>query len=455
MSTAKSPNKTQPFIPQQTIDRPVRIEGVGLHTGQLVRAKFKPAPPGSGITFLRTDLAGSKPITASISTILDPMRRARRTSVGNGVVEVHTIEHLMASCFGVGIDNLLVELSGEEIPGLDGSSHPFVEVLRQAGIRKQELVRRPIAVREPIWVEEGESIVAIFPSDTLRVSYLLSYPIPGLGAQFFADEITPGTFEKELAPSRTFCLAQEVEALRKIGLGKGATYENTVVVDNSGRVIKNRLRFPDEYVRHKVVDLIGDLYLLGRPLQGHVVAIRSGHLLNLRLLQRLRQALDRAQESGIRATYVEPEATALEIQTIEKILPHRYPFLLVDRVVELIPDKRAVGIKNVTINEQYFSGHFPKRPVMPGVLIIEALAQLSGLLMLNKTENLGKYAYFVGMDNVKFRRTVLPGDTLVLETNVLKLRSKTGKMQTRALVEGQVVAEAEMMFALLEGEEAL
>ena len=440
---------------QQTIRKPARVEGVGLHTGQQVRVEFKPAPPDSGITFLRTDLAGSKPVSASVSTILDSARRQRRTSVGNGVVEVHTIEHFMAGCFGAGVDNLLVEINGEEVPGLDGSAYPFLEIFKRAGFQEQAADRRPIQVKEAVWVEEGSSAIAIFPAETFRVSYTLSYPVPGLSAQFFAAEMTPAMFEKELAPSRTFCLAQEVEHLRKVGLGKGANYENTVVVEANGRVLNNHLRFPDEFVRHKVLDLIGDLYLLGRPIQGHVMAIRSVHALNLRLVQRLRQSLERSQGSGIKALHVEPEATSLDIHAIERILPHRYPFLLVDRVLEIIPDKRATGIKNVTINEPFFTGHFPKRPVMPGVLMIEALAQLSGLLLLNKPENLGKYAYFVAMNNVKFRRTVLPGDTLVLETEVLRIRAKTGQMRTRAYVEGKIAAEADLMFALLEGDDSL
>ena len=440
---------------QQTIRRQARVEGVGLKTGRTVRVQFKPASPDSGIVFVRTDLAGSRPVPASVTTILDSGRRPRRTSVGNGAVEVHTIEHLMASCFGCGIDNLLVEIDGEEVPGLDGSSYPFVEIFKRVGIQEQAAFRRPIPVREAVWVEEGSAAVAIFPAETFRVSYTLSYPVPTLSAQFFASEVTPTLFEKELASSRTFCLAQEVEALRKVGLGRGANYENTVVIEPTGRVVNNHLRYPDEFVRHKVLDLIGDLYLLGRPIQGHVMAIRSGHALNLRLVQRLRQVLERGKESGIQAQHVEPEAKSLDIHAIERILPHRYPFLLVDRVTELVPDKRAVGVKNVTINEPFFQGHFPKRPVMPGVLIIEALAQLSGILLLNKPENLGKYAYFVAMDNVKFRRTVLPGDTLVLETEVLRLRSKTGQMRTRSYVEGKVAAEADLMFALLEGDEKL
>ncbi|MBI1953271.1 MAG: UDP-3-O-[3-hydroxymyristoyl] N-acetylglucosamine deacetylase, partial [Candidatus Omnitrophica bacterium] len=440
-----------PYVKQRTLQRSCRIEGVGLHTGKTVRVELKPAPPDSGVTFLRTDLGGSSPVTASAMTILEGSRRLRRTSIGNGQVEIHTIEHLMASCSGLGVDNLLVEMNGEEVPGLDGSAYPFVEIIKQAGFKEQPSPRRVAQFREPVWISEDGAAVAILPDEKFRISYTLSYPIPSLRAQFFSAEVNPHFFESEVAPSRTFCLAEEAETLRRAGLGRGANYENTVVLTAEGRVINNHLRFPDEFVRHKVLDLIGDLYLLGQPIQGHVLAIRSGHALNLKFIHRLRQALERGREGGIRAQSVEPEATALDTSAIQRILPHRFPFLLVDRIVELIPERRAVGIKNVTINEPFFQGHFPNRPVMPGVMIIEALAQVSGILMLNRPENLGKYAYFIAMDKVKFRRVVLPGDSLLLEVEVIKLRSKSGLMRTRALVEGKVVAEADLMFALLVG----
>ena len=447
--------EVQVAVRQRTIRAPARVEGLGLHTGAQVRIEFKPAPPDSGISFVRTDLAGTPPVLASVQNVLDSSRRARRTSVGQGPVEVHTVEHLMASCFGAGIDNLLVEISGEEVPGLDGSAYPFLEIFRRVGLQEQPVSKRAIPIREVVWIEEGSSAIAVFPSDSFKISYTLSYPIPGMSAQFFTSEITPDCFEKQVAPARTFCLAQEAEQLRKVGLGKGANYENTVVVDASGRVINNTLRYADECVRHKVLDLIGDLYLLGRPIVGHVVAIRSGHAMNIKLIQRLRQVIERARESGIQAQQVLPETKAMDIETIQRILPHRYPFLLLDRVIELVPDKRAVGIKNVTVNEPFFQGHFPKRPVMPGVLMVEALAQLSGILLLNKPENLGKYTYFVALDNVRFRRTVLPGDTLYLETEVLRIRAKTGQMRARALVEGKVAVEADLMFALLDGDDRL
>lgn len=437
---------------QRTIRRDAALEGVGLHTGQLVRVRFRPAEPHRGIRFVRTDLGGRLEVPVSPATLLDPLRRPRRTSVGTGSVEVHTIEHLMATCYGLGVTNLLIELTGEEVPGLDGSAFPFLETLKYAGLVEQEAFQQPLVVKEPVWVGEDGSTVLVLPDDQFRVSYTMSYAYPALQAQFFSRTCPHEVFEQELAPSRTFCLAEEVEELRRAGLGRGATYENTVVVGPQG-VINNHLRFTDEFVRHKVLDLLGDLYVLGRPIQGHVIAVRSGHSLNLKLVQRLRQVVERSVDGGIPALHIEPGATQLDVEAIQRILPHRYPFLMVDRLVHLEEDVRAVGVKSVTINEPFFTGHFPGRPVMPGVMILEALAQVAGILMLNKRENLGKYAYFVAIDKVKFRRTVLPGDQLILEAEVLKLRSKTGQMRTRALVEDRVVAEAEMMFALVDGDQ--
>lgn len=439
---------------QRTIRRDAALEGVGLHTGQHVRVRFRPADPHRGIRFVRVDLEGHPEIPVSPATILDQIRRPRRTSVGVGTAEVHTIEHLMATCYGLGVTNLVVEISGEEVPGLDGSAFPFLETLRHAGLVDQDAFRLPLQIKEPVWVEEGDATLLVLPDDAFKVSYTMSYAHPALTVQFYSRTTPSAVFEQELAPSRTFCLAEEVEALRRQGMGKGATYENTVVVGPQG-VINNRLRFPDEFVRHKVLDLLGDLYLIGRPIQGHVLAVRSGHSLNLKLVHRLRQHAERSAEGGIPSVHIEPGASQLDNTAIHRILPHRYPFLMVDRIIHLEEDVRAVGLKSVTVNEPFFMGHFPNRPVMPGVMILEALAQVAGILMLNKRENLGKYAYFVAIDKVKFRRTVVPGDQLVLEAEVLKLRSRTGQMRTRALVDDKVVAEAEMMFALVEGDHAV
>lgn len=437
---------------QKTINKEVSLEGVGIHTGKKVKVKFKPAVANSGINFIRVDIQDRPIIKAQISNIMDPSKRLRRTSIGHALsnenVEVHTIEHLMSALCGLGIDNILIELDAEELPGLDGSSQPFVDIIKQAGVKELSVERDYFSVRSPVWIEEDESSLVVVPSNSFEIAYTLSYDHPLLNSQFLALEITPQNFEKEIAPSRTFCLQEEVEALRKKDLGKGANYENTVVIGANG-VIDNKLRFEDEFVRHKISDLIGDLYLLGGPLKGKVIALKSGHSINIKLVQKLFSHTQKIKEAGIRAASIADTEPPLDINAIRKILPHRYPFLLIDKIIELEEDKRAVGIKNVTINDYFFKGHFPDRPVMPGVLIVEAMAQVAGVLMLSKPANAGKIAYFMSMDKVKFRKTVVPGDQLVLEAGVVKIKSKTGQVHTRALVNGKVVAESDLMFSMV------
>jgi len=430
---------------QRTISKTVEIDGVGLHTGQKVKVKFKPADENTGVEFIRVDLAGKPRVKAHMSNLIE---RPRRTSIGIENVEIHTIEHVMAALVGLGIDNITVELDAEELPGLDGSALPFLEILKKAGAKEQNAIRIYFQPKEPLFMEEGDSSVMILPASDFRVSYTMSYPHPMLKSQYASFEFDAQIFEKELAPSRTFCLQQEADELTRQGLGKGANYENTVVVGDS-EIVNNELRFDDEFVRHKMCDLIGDLYLLGHPLKGHVIGIKSGHPLNIKLLKKIKHVHDRQTQPSIGITSQNINTIPpLDINEIQNILPHRYPFLLVDRILELKEDKYAVGIKNVSINEQFFEGHFPGRPVMPGVLIVEAMAQVVGVLLLSKSGNRGKRAYFMSIDKVKFRRMVLPGDQLRLEVSVLKLKSKVGQAYGRALVENKVVAEAVLMFTL-------
>ncbi|MDD5729939.1 MAG: 3-hydroxyacyl-ACP dehydratase FabZ, partial [Candidatus Omnitrophica bacterium] len=281
-----------------------------------------------------------------------------------------------------------------------------------------------------------------------KISYTLNYNHPVLKSGFLELDITPETFQKEIASARTFCLEEEALELQKSGVGKGASYENTLVVGEKG-VIKNKLRFDDEFVRHKMLDLIGDLRVFGQPIKGHIIALKSGHSLNLKLVKRLIQQREKYSAAGVSAaTAVSESKTELDVTEIKKILPHREPFLFVDKIVSLQEGKRAVGIKNVTINEYFFKGHFPGRPVMPGVIIIEAMAQVGGVMMLSPKENRGKIAYFMAINNVKFRKPVVPGDQLVFEIEAGKIKSRTGQVFGKALVNGKVVAEAELMFAL-------
>lgn len=434
---------------QKTITKEVTLKGIGLHAGNSVEVKFKPAPVASGINFIRTDLPGRPRILACAGNVIAQTLSPRRTSIGQEGIEVQTIEHIIAALAGLAIDNIDVEISGEEAPGLDGSATPFIEIIKEAQIVEQDSARQYFQVREPLWVEDKDSSLMVLPASDFRISYTLSYDHPLLKAQFLDIKVNEETFEKEIAPSRTFCLEREVDSLRNEGLGKGANYDNTLVVGEKG-VIDNKLRFSDEFTRHKILDLIGDLYLLGLPLKGHVIALKSGHPLNIKLLRKIAQQKERLSLGGVKAGYAFIDGRQFDVRTIMDILPHRYPFLLVDRILELEAGKRAVGIKNVTINENFFSGHFPTRPVMPGVLILEAMAQVAGVLMLSQKENQGKLAYFMAIDKVKFRKTVVPGDQLVLEVDVVRLKSKTGQVHTQAKVEGKVVAEANLMFSLVE-----
>jgi len=434
---------------QKTIKKPIKLNGVGLHTGLKVNLKFKPAPIDTGINFIRVDVKDSPMIKAHICHILEQDKSPRRTSIGSGSVEVHTIEHLMAALWTLGIDNLIVEIDSSELPGLDGSAIGFIDILRQSGIEKQGLPKKIYQVRSPIWVEQDGAMLMVLPDNQFRVSYTLNYDHPLLKSQYISFNLDTNTFEKEIAPSRTFCMEREVDDLRKQGLGKGANYDNTIVVGRKG-VIDNDLRFEDEFARHKILDLLGDLCLLGYSIKGHIIAMRSGHPLNIKLVNKISAQREKSQAGGIKAVYIETKGDILDASDIQKILPHRYPFLLVDKIIELEPDKRAVGIKNVTMNEHFFTGHFPGRPVMPGVLIVEAMAQVAGVLMLNKKENVGKLAYFMSMDRARFRKTVLPGDQLRLEVEIVKLKSKIGLVHTKALVDGQVVSEADLMFAFVD-----
>ncbi|HTY45119.1 MAG TPA: bifunctional UDP-3-O-[3-hydroxymyristoyl] N-acetylglucosamine deacetylase/3-hydroxyacyl-ACP dehydratase [Patescibacteria group bacterium] len=434
---------------QRTIETEVTFKGVGLHTARNVSVTFKPAETGAGISFIRVDVPGRPIIRATLDNLMSSSIGMRRSSLCKDDAHVHTIEHLMATLSGIGIDNLYIEVDGEELPGLDGSGVRFLELLTKAGIKTQDRPRDYYLVKEPIFIEEDGAYIMVLPAADFKIAYTLSYHHPLLKAQFMEIALDDQVFRTEIAPARTFCLEEEAEALQKQGIGQGANYENTLVVGASG-VIKNKLRFEDEFVRHKILDLLGDLYIFGQPIKGHVLAAKSGHSLNLKLVRRLDLQRQRSSSAGIRGGYQPKEGEALDINMIKRILPHREPFLFVDKILSLEMGKRAVGIKNVTINDYFFKGHFPEKPVMPGVLIVEAMAQVGGVMMLAPQENQGKLAFFMAIDNVKFRKTVVPGDQLVLDITAGKIKSKTGQVHGKAMVDGKIVAEADLMFVLVE-----
>lgn len=428
---------------QRTIKSPVEINGIGLHTGEEVTVRFKPADPDTGVTFIRLDLEDQPRIPAHIDNV---SRRLRRTSLRKEGAEIQTVEHLLAALAGLRIDNLEVELTGKEIPGVDGSALPFIEKLSQAGIMDQRVPKKCFTLESPVSVKNGESSLVALPSpEGLSISYTLDYRnAPFLRPQYLDVEITPEFFEEGLAPARTFCLESEVEDLKREGLGKGATPQNTLVVGESG-VKENELRFSDEFVRHKVLDLLGDLFLLNMDLQAHILATKSGHSDNLELVKKILNVIQDMETQGLIH-----RDTGLDIREIQRILPHRFPFLLIDRVISLEGFKRAVGIKNVTINEQFFQGHWPGQPIMPGVLHLEAMAQLAGVLLLRKLENTGKLAVLTSIDKVRLRRAVVPGDQLRLEAEAIKVKTRSGYVYTRATVNGELVAEAWMKFMMVD-----
>ena len=441
---------------QKTIKKETAVEGAGLNTGIDVKCTFKPADPNSGINFIRTDLPNRPAIKACISNVLELSKSVRHTSIGSDDAEIHTIEHLMASISALSIDNLAIEINGREMPAGDGSALPYFKVLKDAGIVEQDGPRKRFVVKEPIWVQDNNCKLMILPrvaDDPLAISYTLDYDHPMIRTQYMSIVPTEKFFEKEIASARTFCLEREVEELKGLGLGKGASYDNTLVVGEDG-VIKNKLRFDDEYTRHKISDLMGDLYLLGMPITGQIIGIKSGHVLNIKMLKEIQMHIERGQAGAIKAGSVGPDLSKGELDrdAIQKILPHRDPFLFVDRIIEIEPDKRAVGIKNLTMNDDFFRGHFPGRPVMPGVLMVEAMAQVVGVVLLAKEGNRGKIAYFMSMNNVKFRKVVVPGDQLILEAEIVKMKSRIGQAKGRALVDGKLVCEAEMMFSISKDE---
>ena len=428
---------------QRTIQKPAELEGVGLFSGSAGKVRLQPAPANAGITFIRTDLPNRPRLPVTPDTVTSKFRRSAVTAESG---EIETIEHLMSALGGLEIDNLEVEVNAAEMPNLDGSSRPWVDLLKGAGIVDLPDAKRIHVVREPISVSDNEAQIVAMPSDSgLTVSYSLNYPNTPIGQQHFTLDMSDETYTRMISPARTFCLQSEAEAFVQQGLGKGASYQTTVVWGPNGP-IENTLRFPDEPVRHKILDLMGDLATLGAGLKAHVVALKSGHNTNMKLVKKIAASFSEAGQLPARAG-----GTLLDVREIEKILPHRFPFLLVDKVVELDGYRRAVGIKNVSYNEPFFQGHFPGQPIMPGVLQIEAMAQLAGVLLMRKSDNQAKVAVLLSLDGVKLRKSVVPGDQLRLEVETIKVKARTGEVFARATVDGQLVAEANMKFMLMDG----
>lgn len=432
---------------QKTIGKEFVLSGLGLHTGNTVTMRVKPAPPGTGIRFLRVDFDPAIEIPAVVTSIPEKAQSFRNTSISVGEAEIHTVEHILATCYGLQIDNLLIEIDGNEPPEPENGTYAgYVREFEAAGIVNQGAPVDVFSVDRAITLKENGVEIHAVPADDFRISFTIQYDNPVIGTQYASFSISPDIFGREIAPARTFVLYDDVERLRQMGLIKGGNLSNAVVFTHDGVMNEGALRFPDECVRHKILDLIGDLSLLGAPIRGHVHAVKSGHASNVRFVRKLWEV-----HQSRRKTAVETAAGVWDINLIQEIMPHRYPFLLVDRIVELEDRKRVVGIKNVTINEPFFMGHFPGHPIMPAVLIIEAMAQTGGVMLLNTVDDPRKYlVYFTRVDKAKFRRPVLPGDQLRFELEMKTLRRGMCTMQGFAYVEGKLAAEAELSSVIVE-----
>ncbi|CAN5623049.1 bifunctional UDP-3-O-[3-hydroxymyristoyl] N-acetylglucosamine deacetylase/3-hydroxyacyl-ACP dehydratase [soil metagenome] len=433
---------------QRTISREVSIAGPGLFSGEVATLTFAPAAQDSGITFVREQGERVASIQALVQNVA---KRPRRTCLRNGSLHVETVEHCLAALSGMRIDNATVKLSGGsagEVPGGDGSSKPFVELLNNAGVQELDAPADPLIIKTPIQVTHGDATLAALPGPTDHLEIIYDFEAgPPIGRQTICFHLGDDDFVNQLAPARTFVFEQEANEMRNRGIGKHLSHKELLVISPSGP-IDNTFRFPDECARHKVLDLIGDLYLVGRPIRGRLVAHKSGHELNHLLARRLLEQ----HESNSRESLISRGPTAIDIRQIQRILPHRYPMLLVDRVVEIIGDQKAIGIKNVTFNDIFFQGHYPGTPIMPGVLIVEALAQLGGILLSQKLEHTGKLAVLLSMDKVKMRHPVVPGDQLILEAVTVRVKTRTGNVRCKAFVQDKLAAEADIKFMLVDSE---
>jgi len=446
---------------QHTIKKSASLTGTGLHTGVSAQVTIHPAPENYGIRFVRADLEGKPEIPADIDYVVD---LSRGTTIGKDGVKVYSIEHMMSCFAGLEIDNCRVEVNAQEIPLMDGSAMPYVKLVQQAGIVEQAAEREVISIDEPLMYVKGDIALGVFPLNYLRVTLEIDYNYPALGAQY-TTMFSLKDYIDDFASARTFCFLSEIQALREKGLIKGGNLDSALVVqdveltdekieyltklfDNSkpvkpgknGFLNDTELRYWNEPCRHKALDLIGDLYLLGKPINAHILAARTGHAANIEMAKTIREHLKK--KAKLRAE----EAIQLTFEDITKILPHRYPFLFIDKVVSINPGKEIVAVKNVSFNDNFFQGHFPDNPVMPGVLQIEAIAQAAGIMGLYKKDqkpNPDAKVLFMGIDNARFRGIVRPGDVLRIEVKMLQFRRGTGKFSGKCYVGDKLVCEAD------------
>jgi UDP-3-O-[3-hydroxymyristoyl] N-acetylglucosamine deacetylase/3-hydroxyacyl-[acyl-carrier-protein] dehydratase len=428
-----------------------------LHTGEEVLLTLKPGQENAGVIFRRVDLYGKPEIIPRVENVTDLVRS---TTISDGHANIHTVEHVLSALRGCGVDNAVIELDASEPPIMDGSARPFVNLIKDAEIVEQDAEREVFTLDEPISVTDGNRSIVALPHDGFRIT-CTSADDRGVHVQHLSIDVDPESYENDLAPARTFTIYEDIEELIKMGKIRGGSLDSAIVIRDNKVISKEPLRFDDEFVRHKILDVVGDLALLGPFLKAHLVAVRPGHALNskltLRLLERLEATRDGKKPSPKPKTtkaLIQPQETSLDVRRVLDVLPHRYPFVLIDRVLEMEGEDRLVAVKNVTINEPFFPGHFPGRPLMPGVLQIEAMAQAAGILMLRRTSAEGKVAFFMSCDKVKFRRAVEPGDQLEIRVSLEKVRGdRIASAKGECRVADKVVSSAEMMFSLVDAHE--
>ncbi len=432
---------------QHTVGKIASLSGTSLHTGEKVSLKLHPAPVDHGIKFKRRDLQDEPTIDATIDN-LKTVERA--TTIGEGSVRVHTVEHVLAALSAMAVDNAIVEMDANEPPIGDGSAQPYVDIIKKAGVTAQEEPQKFFDVREPMHVESKTgALLVLLPDEKFRISCTQAGPNNRF-TQFLSMEVTPAVFEREIAPARTFVYYEDVQSLMEKNLIKGGSLENAIVVRGEAVLSKEPLRFADEFVRHKILDIIGDLALVGRRIRGHLVAVKPGHATNVELVRALSR--EQTRRSAMAVSRMMPAGHAgLDTDEVMKILPHRYPFLMVDRIIGFEGENKITGVKSITINEPFFQGHFPGHPVMPGVMQVEAMAQVASILLFKLTKTSSRVGYFMSADQVKFRKPVFPGDTIFIHAELTRARgNRMAKTKCHCVVNDAVVSEGELMFTFLD-----
>ena len=432
---------------QHTVGKIASLSGTSLHTGEKVSLKLHPAPVDHGIKFKRRDLQDEPTIDATIDN-LKTVERA--TTIGEGSVRVHTVEHVLAALSAMAVDNAIVEMDANEPPIGDGSAQPYVDIIKKAGVTAQEEPQKFFDVREPMHVESKTgALLVLLPDEKFRISCTQAGP-DNRFTQFLSMEVTPTVFEREIAPARTFVYYEDVQSLMEKNLIKGGSLENAIVVRGEAVLSKEPLRFADEFVRHKILDIIGDLALVGRRIRGHLVAVKPGHATNVELVRALSR--EQTRRSAMAVSRMMPAGDGgLDTDEVMKILPHRYPFLMVDRIIGFEGENKITGVKSITINEPFFQGHFPGHPVMPGVMQVEAMAQVASILLFKLTKTSSRVGYFMSADQVKFRKPVFPGDTIFIHAELTRARgNRLAKTKCHCVVNDAVVSEGELMFTFLD-----